>query len=238
MKIKFSPMTEWAKENPPEPIKKNVPNWYKNMDLLIKDQESTAKSLNEHNSSTPYTVKKCIPVLDYLTSGYLFKFTSEVMVTEDVSEDGVHFNWRTPSKETAIDGHSHYQCPVSIRGKKRTYIKFFPFYKITTPPGYSCLFYQPDFLGEKNFTLFPGIVDTDKHEVGINFPGYIHDGVENFHIPLGHPMIAIFPFKRDDWEMELDDKIHYDQTTNFMKKRTIKFYDIYRDFFHSKKSYK
>lgn len=54
--------------------------------------------------------------------------------------------------------------------------KNLPFHKIKnpwtiiTPPGYSCLFVSPLNNSDDRFTILPGIVDTDKYTLEVNFP--------------------------------------------------------------------
>jgi hypothetical protein len=241
MNIDFFPVSEESKIYPPKPVKFNLPEWYKSLETL--DFTSLDDFFSKHRYKTsdlnPHTVKKCVPVLDYLTSGYLLSFVSDVFVSPNESKDGIKgFSWNTPGSTTDVisDGHPHGQCPISINNSKHHYIKFGPSWAIKTPPGYSCLFYQPFYEFQSNFRLFPAIVDTDSFDSTINFPGYLTTN-KSFMIKSGDPLMVVLPFKRDDWKMNIHNDLHNMKNTLFMRKLATKFFDVYKDVFHSKKRF-
>jgi hypothetical protein len=236
MKIDFIPVTKQAKLFPPEPIKKNLPKWYKSIGNIIDGGEMSASFLNKHDIRTSATIKKCVPFMDFMTSGYLLKFHTEILI-DPIEEHGLaSFAWRHPSEKSPVGVHSHAQCPVQINGKRHQYIKFLSPWVIKTPQNYSCLFIQPMSLDKDFYTLFSGIVDTDTYDDAINFPGYITT-THNFKIEVGDPMMMVFPFKRDNWKMEVRDELFDKEKSQFIIKFGQYFENIYRNFFHSKKRY-
>jgi hypothetical protein len=56
-------------------------------------------------------------------------------------------------------------------------------------------------------------------------------------IKAGTPLVVAFPFKRDDWKMELSNKILPYSEQKVTKKGRRHFENVYRNFFHSKKKY-
>lgn len=233
-KIVFSPTNEVSRKVPPIPLKKAIPDWYRDMDLLMEGRKITALT----SEPTPFTIKACVPVQDYLTSGYLLRTQEETMFTKYAEGDTEGFGWRNPSDHRTIATHPHGQCPVQIDGKKKHYVKFAPGWIIKTPPGYSCLFYQPPLFMEKRFHLFPAIVDTDTFDHTIEFPGYLGDFEATIRIPPETPLIAVFPFKRDNWESVVEETITDPTKSSFWFNRQTWLFDIYRDVFHERKSYK
>ena len=182
-----------------EPSKKIVPEWYKNTDKFILPE--TIDNIAGQNGNSFRTIKACMPVLDYLTSGYIIKTISHTRFINDNTEEYSSVKYAT-SELHSIETHPHKQCPIKIEGERKTYIKFNSPWIIKTPPGYSCYFYQPFFHMETRFTLMPAIVDTDKYDKTINFPGWIN-GKKEVEVEPGVPLIAVLPFKREEWKSEL-----------------------------------
>jgi len=70
-KIIFSADQEFINQNiaHPQPIKVNIPKWYKELDHTKEIQ----------------TIKGCIPVLDSLTSGYLMRMPQDMAIQHNVT---------------------------------------------------------------------------------------------------------------------------------------------------------
>jgi len=234
--IEFTPTSKNALLFPPEPIKKNIPDWFKNISATIEGSNFTAKHFNDFDIQTNLTIKKCVPFMDYMTSGYLIKCHTDILIDPREDNEIKNFEWRFPGGPPPIGQHSFAQCPVHTMGSKRSYIKFNNQWVIKTPSGYSCLFMQPLNLENELFKLFPAIVDTDVYDNNINFPGFITTE-ENFMIPAGHPLMMVFPFKRDEWRAKVNQTIVERSKNKFVSLSEQFFHNVYRNFFHSKKRY-
>lgn len=231
MKITFTPTTEGAKLTPPEPLRMHLPKWYKEIPATINGEKSGA-----HPKSGDFTIKKCIPVLDYMTSGYLLRFTTEIAISPEETETEQGFGWELPTPMNMVDTHPHGQCPIPINGKRRPYIRFNTEYIVQTPAGYSCLVYQPIMNFEKRFTFISGIIDTDTYDGEMKATGWVNQS-DPFVIEIGTPMIALFPFKRDDWKMEIKNhlfEVAKGKVDIYLRR---KFYNFYKQFFHHRKKY-
>ena len=234
MKIKFICGDKHvAKHFPPTPASKERPKWYNDMPGW----------LGEPNTSPP-TIKKCMPVYDMMTAGYIIHTPVEQEIKCGIrhdSEDIISFNRRFPmawaDMQEPNEGHMHEQCPVHVKGNRRDFITFSVPWRIETPPGYSCLIQPPYFHFEERFTLWPGIVDTDVIDVPwSNWPGHMNTGAEEtVTIQPGTPLMQIFPFKREDWEMEVE----VDEAGK-ARDTSLKFFltNAYKRIFHQKKKYK
>ena len=237
-KIQFITNIESAKDFfPPVPIKRIIPNWYKNLSRYEVDKNLAFDStfiINNKFNSVPHTSKSCIPMRDYLTSGYVIRAQADVLMKQEGVDEqtGVTvWSWFTP--ETAllnIGTHRYAQLPIELNNKKNSYFKFNPCWAIKTPKGYSCLFYQPELFFENRFKLFPGIVDTDTYNSPVNYPGLITSTEETFKIEAGTPLVAVFPFKRETWKMDVS-------TTDKPFVQPFMVQSWYKKLFHSKKSY-
>lgn len=237
MKIEFIPLNDQARATPPEPIKRHLPVWYKEMSNTIDGKKFNAQTLNQNDSATVFTVKRCVPFSDILMSGYLLRFHTDILVDPILMPDGVKvFGWRYKGGAEAVGTHNHKQMPFPIGGLKHEYIKFNNPWVIKTPAGYSCLLMQPFDIENKNYTLLPAIVDTDTYDNAINFPGYV-TADSDFKIDCGDPLMWVFPFKRDEWKMEIASQNFEPNKSNALLKMSQVFENAYRNFFHSKKRY-
>jgi len=186
------------------------------------------------------SVKKCIPVLDYITSGYILQNYADILIKrswDDVAGENISVDFKMPNSNSPISFHHTSQMSVIRNGHLKKIAKFNGVWGIKTPPGYSCLFYQPEYFNETRFKIFPGIVDTDQYTDPIGFPFMFEDckTSEEYIIEAGTPLVCVFPFKREDWELEIKEPEHHSRTATLM--RTI-WKSAYRKFMHTKKSYK
>lgn len=249
MIIEFTTNDPLAMAFPPVPAKKMIPEWYKEIPAYNIDENllNDAQFLVENDIVTGKTVKACMPVQDYLTSGYILRNHSQILITPKIeAKQAIHitdetdivknFWWKAASEAGDLGYHGYRQCPVKIGGVKNNYFKFSNPWKIRVPKGYSCLFYQPQFFFEERFQLFPGIVDCDEFDGAVLFPGIIKTR-ESFYVNPGDPLMLVFPFKRDDWNMET--KLVSDEEWKKKKSRIFSYmYEGYKTLFHKRKNYK
>jgi hypothetical protein len=239
MKIEFYPTAAVGREFPPIPVKKAIPEWYKNVPNELGPFTATWFSGEGGFRVTNATVKQCVPVLDYLTSGYVIRNQAETLVSVQEDDGQQGFFWRSASHDkNSVGHHGHAQCPVHIEGQKKTYIKLRGGYVVKTPPGYSCLFYQSPYSLNDKFHLFPAIVDTDTFDGEILFPGYMLKGAGDFMLEAGVPLVTAFPFKRDNWTHEVMTEVLDDTNSKIAPKEQSYLSKVYKRFFHKPKEYK
>lgn len=231
MEIKFSTENQLALDNfPPVPAKQFMPEWYKNTKLLVDKEGVSAKYLTENDMPTPFTVKGCIPIKDYMESGYVIRAHTDLLLTPFQLDDGTH-SWWWKAKFECVGSHTFKQCPVEIGKGKNTYIKFMNPWSIRTPPGYSCLFYQHEYFFNKKLRFLPAIVDTDLYDSPVHFPSVVLSE-ETFMIKCGDPIMIVFPFKRENWSS----KVLFQESK--VSKLHIYLMRGYLKLFHSRKFYK
>jgi len=170
-----------------------------------------------------------------MTGGYVIRNAYETSLRFEPDQDGILRASNVCPATDYVSGHPFQQAPVLQDGVKKHYFKVANSWKIVTPPGYSCHFYQPFYFFNQNYRMLPGIVDTDKHDDAVNLVGI---GLKNnFTIKPGEPLVVVYPFKRDDWEMETS----YD---NYQGKNSYKYYvkkawhGTYSRLFHSRKKFR
>lgn len=184
-KIRFQSDKATIEVLPPIPSSRLVPAWYRKMKGVTDRVE---------------TVKKCVPVLDALTAGYM------IPLTADLSWDSETQKFSSQGRIELVSGHIPSQTEdVSLPPEYATQpYKWINSWYIKTPPGYSTLFIHPLNRMDLPFYSFTGIVDTDKHPLVINFPFVFRKDFSGT-IPAGTPLIQAIPFKRDNWETVMDD---------------------------------
>lgn len=215
-----------AKFFPPLPASKVIPDWYKTL----------KKDVPYHSGYVPLegvgSIKNCIPVRDYITGGYVLRNIYETDVKVKFDKEYKTIQAAYPVKDY-VSGHPNHQCPIKIDGHKHHYFKIIQPWLIKTPPGYSCMIYQPYFWFNESISFFPAIVDTDKHPDAINLVGIVKKDIV---LQPGDPLVIVYPFKRDDWKME--SKYHdYSSSTQFKLYLKKVLHGAYVRFFHSKKKF-
>ena len=184
MKITFVPGTKEIEDIVmfPKPAKNFIPDWYKDI--------KAGKDL--------FNVKKCIPFLDSMSSGYIQTTWCDIIVTEEEDGPKVGFDsevpifGRRPTSDMPVD-ESFYDIEFVWHRPWSTIL----------PDGFSALVVHPLNRIDLPFMTLSGIIDFDKsiHAKIGNIPFYIKKGFTGI-IPAGTPMFQILPIKREDWKSE------------------------------------
>ena len=220
--ILFSKILNVADEYSPKPASKFIPEWYKKMETRF-PQEKTPDSLA--------TIKKCIPVLDAITAGYILVTPGDIYVT---IEDGV------PKYRSVIDGlisdHPLKQGYAHPNANGYAFPKWNSPWGIKTPKGWSCYFKPPAHNPNPWFQVLEGIVDTDDYTAPVNFPFVLLNPEKECLIPAGTPMVQVIPIKRDDWQMHITEDTK--KAENILRHINSQFFDRYKRMYWKRKEYK
>lgn len=227
--ILFSSSYDIYKDFYPEPSSKNIPDWYKHIKPY-----TTGSSFKVESGSPNPTIKKCIPVFDAITMGYMLKTYVDIYVSLD--EEGNHFYY-WPNYDP-ISFHPINQAPNHPQANSKPYPKLINPWSIKTSKGYSCLFIPPMHNPNNIFTIMPGVVDTDKFIETINFPFTMNDPNFEGIIPAGTNICQVIPFKRDSFKMKIGNKKDVDNYKKFSSLYFIKFVNNYKTRIWQKKHYK
>ena len=231
-KIKFIQTNkEIAEISAPKPSYMFLPEWYKSFPRRV-DKNSGPVLPGEKGLNS--SIKACVPVLDAMSGGYIVSLPCDVQIGS-LEKDGFKAAWQV--SYDVVGEHNPDQIPLEMipGGFERITLKWINNWIIETYPGYSCLFTHPLNRFDLPFITMSGIVDTDKHNLEINFPFFIK---ENFYgiIPEGTPVAQIFPFKRDNWKSNIGDISQIERVRLYNKTRT-KMENFYRDRSWSRKRY-
>ena len=224
----ITPGQSILKDYYPVPASKNIPEWYKKSSSYIDNKKEVVNGQNQS------TVKRCVPVFDAMTMGYIIPTYVDVYVNKVNNQQ--FFNW--PSLEPInfhsakqIDNHPFYNEDGNVP-------KWINPWSIKTPPGYSSIIIPPMHNPNKFFTILEGVVDTDSYGVPINFPFFMNDPDFEGLIPAGTPMAQIIPFRREEWKMKIGGESNVNNSNNDIIRLKSKWFDSYRKYFWSRKSFK
>lgn len=218
-----------AEEYYPVPAIKMVPEWYKVMETSYAEDKKNVREVH-----IKQTIKRCMPVFDAITAGYILKLYTDLTI--DRTDDGLKFEWSFDTKDT-ITWHPAYQL-LNYRNLDlpQGAPKLGNPWGIKTPKGYSCLFIPPVHRPSCGIRILEGFVDTDKYENSVQFPFLVDDGFTGT-IPAGTPIAQVIPFKRDSFRMELggiEERTALDKIGKLTRSVWI---NGYRNKFRTKKEY-
>jgi hypothetical protein len=211
----------------PQPASNFIPDWYKKMESYMGGQKKP-----DGEGKTTATIKRCMPVFDAMTAGYIITLPGDVYVS--IKDGEQYFEW---SSFELVNFHPVSQAPDHPMKNQHAYPKWMSNWSIRTPKGYSTLFVQP-MHRESVFTILPGIVDTDEYYAPVNFPFVINDPEFEGLIPKGTPIGQLIPFKRDNWTMQIGGEKEFKKQDENRQMLTYKFFDRYKNMFRQNKEYK
>mgnify|MGYP000269913842 CR=1 FL=1 len=202
-KITFVPSEISLMENllVPEPGIRHVPEWYKG--LVRHDKSNDEKTLNPENhigtDGAIVSTKLCPPYFDAMTAGYMYCLEDDLYV--DLDDDGkpiLHWNGpvmlidKRPTVDLAISNEFH---PIHYGWRMNWYYE--------TPPGYSILLTHPMNRMDLPFQTLSGVIESDIWGLPVFTAFFLK---RNFRgvIPKGTPLFQMIPFKRENWELEVN----------------------------------
>lgn len=225
--ITFTDTIGVPNEYAPVPASKVLPDWYKNTPEYINGERIVT------DGQTPHTIKKCMPVFDAMTAGYVIPTYVDLQVTR--RDDLPYYEW---PQHSAISWHPVEQAPLHPARRQAPFPKWTNPWAIKTPPGYSCLFVPPMHNPNGAFTVLPGIVDTDTYSAPINFPFVLDDETWEGLIPAGTPMVQIIPIRRDAWKMRLGGDAELSAQSSVATRLRSVWFNSYKRHFWARKEYR
>ena len=211
----------------PQPASKFIPEWYKEAESYIGGDKKP-----NGDGGTKATIKRCMPVFDAISAGYIITLPADVYVS--IKEGHQFFEW---SSLGLVQFHPVEQAPNHPARNIHAYPKWTNYWSIKTPKGYSTLFVNP-MHHDLPFTILPGIVDTDEYYAPVNFPMVINDPDFEGLIPKGTPIAQVIPFKRESWEMKIGSPEDNEKQKMITDKLQTRFFDRYKSMFRANKEYK
>lgn len=194
---------EYDKDAIPKPAKSFMPEWWKQIPYL--------------SDSGEMTIKACPSYPDFFSHAFVVR--SWVNITFEAKPKNNSLNikkfsdnrfpeWTLHPAEQMLDYGS-----FNVGDRKVTMtVKANCPWNIRTPKGYSVLQLPMTYEFNKNWSVMPGIIDTDIHPQ-INQQIMVHSNGEDVVIKKGEPLAMYFPFKREKWKNEIKtvnhEEFHY-----------------------------
>lgn len=202
----------------PKPASKYIPDWWK--------KTPTVPPNHTINNSFTGNVKNCVSFPDYFSKGYIIPMWSDTIIYFD--EKTKNWAWKTPDVSNrfnwsyAPDSIFLDNVEASYGGKKQATALFkanCP-WKMITPKGYSTYQLPLFFHFNKDYTLIPGIADTDLlHDISAFI--LFHSDQKEIFIPRGTPFMHCVPFQREEIGMTFRDKTDADML--LLKKNDLRY---------------
>jgi len=175
----------------PRPAKHFIPKWFKDMPSSV-------------NGGA--TVKVCPSFPDYFSQGYIIPMWTDARLT--VKDEFARFE--LSSNRFSFETHAN---PQMLDHTKTTFNGIegqFVFktncpWRIITPPGWSVLQLPLFYHFNQEWSVLPGIIDTDIHSE-INQQILYHGNGKEVTIKCGDPFVLYIPFKRSD---KLNHEVRY-----------------------------
>ena len=227
-----------------------IPDWYKEADRFAKMPNGEYYKANKGICPYPKdgttddygmipTWKSCPAILDAFITGYVFKTPCDItFFKNDNGKIDVKVH------DSSYKGFCTKRPPMPQfqhpQGYYKDHFAWFPDWGIKVPDGYSCLYMTPMNRFDLPFLNTTGIVDNDKVNLSGSFPFFVIDGWEGT-IKAGTPYMQIIPFKRENWESEVN---ILDNSTIYKNiQENMKFYrkpdgGIYKDKVWTRREYR
>jgi hypothetical protein len=176
----------------PKPTKQFPPKWWKSM---------------PSHTDTHVTAKLCPALPDYFSQGYIMPMWTDVEFVFD--ENTGAWEWLTKGPENPFKFATHGQeqflnyTDAYFQGVKGNFVfKTISPWRIVTPPGYSILQLPVFYHFNSNFSVFPGVRDTDVYH-STNHQILYHGEGKRIRINRGEPLCQYIPFKREKYNLEI-----------------------------------
>jgi hypothetical protein len=181
----------------PTTAKKHLPQWYKDSEATFITEDGS-----EHAG-----LKKCIPFLDAMLSGYMLVTPVDIFISHN--EDGTpNIRWNSPesfidfiSERTKLLGE---QMPRPA-GHFPNHLAFRGTWGFRLPKGWSVLVTQPFNRHDLPWTLTSGLMDADQFSTSGNLPFFLRKDFVGM-VPAGTPIAQVLPVKRASWKAIYNDQ--------------------------------
>ena len=184
----------------PRPAKFFLPDWYKSMESYLKSPENpNGNKIGVRHRVSNASAKKCVPMLDAMTAGYMVTLWADVVV--EIVKGSPQINWRVQKNVFVPHGKSSERVTPPV-GYSNWVFKYLNWFKVRTPKGYSIQILPPLNHHPLPFHAIPAVIDSDKSMMSNEMPMWLADGFEGI-IEKGTPLAQIIPFKRENWNLDV-----------------------------------
>jgi hypothetical protein len=175
----------------PRPYKEFLPEWWRQIPT-------------KHDNIL--TIRRCPGITDFFSNMYVVPMWTDLKIYFNKEGNGLDINFKTTDTFPMWERHDSRQLldhmNISIGDREvETVLKIISPWNIITPKGYSVLQIPLFYHFEQDYTILPGIFDTDiYHE--INVPFLLHSNNKKIEFHEGQPLLAFIPFKRTKYSQK------------------------------------
>jgi hypothetical protein len=175
----------------PKPALKYIPDWWKETPFI--DSTHTMGKVTGGN------VKNCPSFMDYFSQGYVLPMWADTILSYD--SETKTWAWKSADDKFKWSVHENGQYLNTVSHSFLGSDSYFIFkaqcpWRIITKPGYSTYQLPVFYHFNKDFSVLPGIRDSDTYHQ-INPQVVIHSDKKEIFIPRGTPLAQYVPFKRE-----------------------------------------
>lgn len=233
--IEFVALDKYAFEVCPKPFPASqaIPQWWKDASPYIKGPDNPdGKKIIVKDLESNGSFKKCTPMLDLLSSGYIVPLWTDVQVR--IENNNPLITWRT--RKNVFELHNGQEVEVPL-GYQKTQFKFLNQWVPKLPKGFSALVIACPGYPNSPFRTIQAIVDYDKTTHPLYPPMYLKENFEGI-VERGTPMFQIIPFKRNNWQSKFSFLEDGQQVINLDRDAKSVMVNNYVKRFWEKKTYK
>lgn len=175
----------------PRPYKDFLPEWWRQIPT-------------KHENIL--TIRRCPGITDFFSNMYVIPMWTDLKIYFNKETNGLEVNFKNSDTFPMWERHDSRQLidhTGIIIGDRpvETVVKIVSPWNIITPKGYSVLQIPLFYNFEQNYTILPGIFDTDiYHE--INVPFLLHSNNKQIEFNEGQALLAFIPFKRTKYNQK------------------------------------
>ena len=168
--ISMMPGLQEIQQCKPKPSKQFVPQWFKDTPNMLDQSHMLdgpgSAQIGSINFPSSFTVKICPSFPDFFSQGYVLPMWCDTEL--GFNDKTQEFLWKTSNESFAWSIHTNNQflkwADASLHGDKAKFVfKAECPWRIITPKGWSVLQLPMFYHYNKNFSVLPGIIDTDIH---------------------------------------------------------------------------
>lgn len=200
---------EWAR---PKPAKSFIPPWFKSLPASVQTPNGVVN-----------TARHCPALPDYFSQGYIIPMWMDSELIYNTDSQTFFTNSSAGFPQWGFHPNPQFldHVDTSSFGIKTDFVfKANSPWMAITEPGWSVLQLPIFYNFNKNWTVLPGVIDTDIHHE-LNQQVLFHGNNERVTINAGEAFALYIPFKREKTKYEIRDATEKD--TRLFERHTLEF---------------
>ena len=222
-KIEFvctRPGLELLEDCVPKPAKHFIPKWFRDVPATLTPAQKVMPGAISGDQVS--TVKICPSFPDYFSLGYILPMWCDSKLFFN-PENG-DWNWQTSDQNVTWDIHGGNQflqwANPSVQGVPSQFVfKTSCPWRIITPKGWSVLQLPLFYHYNQEWSVLPGVIDTDIHNE-INQQVLYHGNGKEITIKRGDPLVLYIPFERKS-KLDLEVRAQTEKDISMFRSKDI-----------------